>query len=97
VNQTTFHPGDRILFKSGSHWNGYLAPKGSGTEGAPVVVDSYGGTALPRIDGAGQVEDTVRLYNAQQIELHHLEITNQGSSKAVRRCVHVFLDNFGTA
>lgn len=97
VNHAAFHPGDHILFKSGSHWNGYLAPKSSGEEGSPIVIDSYGGTALPRIDGAGQVEDTVRLYNVQQIELHHLEITNQGSSEAVRRGVHLFLDNFGTA
>lgn len=97
VNQAEFHPGDRILLKSGSRWQGQLVPKGSGSPGRPLVIDSYGGTAFPRIDGMGRVDDVVRLYNIQQIEIHHLEITNQNSLSAVRRGVHVVLDNFGTA
>ena len=43
VNATTFLPGDRILLKSGSVWQGQLWPKGSGAEGRPIIIDMYGG------------------------------------------------------
>src|SRR5512143_3832204 len=68
VNSSDFLPGDRILFKSGSTWKGQLAPRSSGAEGAPVGFDRYGTGPKPRIDGDGQVEDTIRLRNVQQIE-----------------------------
>ena len=42
VNSITFQPGDRILFKAGSVWdNTVLQPKGSGVEGAPIIIDAY--------------------------------------------------------
>jgi hypothetical protein len=97
VNATDFRPGDRILFNSGSAWLGQLAPKSSGAAGAPIILDRYGKGPQPRIDGGGKVEDAVRLYNVQHIELHNLEITNQGEGEAARRGVHIFLDNFGDA
>jgi len=97
VNQAAFQPGDRILFKSGASWTGQLAPKSSGVEGAPIVIGRYGTGPKPRIDAAGQVEDAVRLYNVQYIEVRELEITNHGAQPAVRRGVHIFADNFGTA
>ena len=43
VNATTFHPGDEIMLRSSSVWRGQLWPKGSGTEGHPIRVDTYGG------------------------------------------------------
>jgi hypothetical protein len=97
VNAARFKPGDRILFKSGSVWQGQLVVKSSGSEGAPIVIDRYGEGPMPRIEGAGQVEDVVRLYNVQQVEVRNLELTNPGAQPAVRRGVHIFLDNFGTA
>ena len=42
------------------------------------------------------MEDAVRLYNVQFIEVRDLEVTNHGAAPAVRRGVHIFLDNFGT-
>ena len=97
VNKAQFKPGDRILFKSGSVWQGQLVLKCSGVEGAPIVFDRYGEGQMPRIDGGGQVEDVLRLYNVQQVEVRHLELTNHGAQPEVRRGVHIFLDNFGTA
>ena len=63
LNESQFGPGDRILLKAASEWQGQLAPKSSGTEGSPIVIDRYSEGAMPRIDGAGTVEDAVRLYN----------------------------------
>src|ERR1051326_3649136 len=65
LNGAKFQPGDRILLKSGSARQGQLAPSSSGAEGAAIVIDRYGGGARPRIEGGGQVEDAVRLYNVQ--------------------------------
>ena len=95
VNATTFHPGDRILFKSGSVWTGQLWPKGSGTAGHPIVIDKYGGDALPIINGAGLAEDAVLLKNQEYWEIRNLEITNTGTTPAIRRGVHLVADNSG--
>jgi hypothetical protein len=97
VNTSQFRPGDRILLKSGCSWSGQLAPPSSGAEGAPILIDRYGEGARPRIDGSGKVTDTLRLYNVEHIEVKNLELTNQGAEPALRRGVHIFLDNFGTA
>ncbi len=97
INTGRFQPGDRILLKSGCAWEGQLAPPSSGSEGVPIVVDRYGDGRLPRIDAGGKIADALRLYNVEFIEVRHLELTNQGDSPALRRGVHIFLDNFGTA
>lgn len=97
VNAARFQPGDRILFRSGQTWTGQLAPKSSGADHAPIVIDRYGDGSKPKIDGQGTVEDAIRLYNVQQIEVHDLEVTNHGAGIAKRIGVHIFLDNFGTA
>ncbi|MFN7997587.1 MAG: right-handed parallel beta-helix repeat-containing protein [Bryobacteraceae bacterium] len=95
VNSQSFRPGDRIQFKRGSEWKGQLAPKSSGAQGAPIVFESYGKGSWPRINGAGEVEDAIRLYNVERVEIRNLEVTNSGTSPAVRRGVHIFADNFG--
>ena len=97
VNATDFRPGDRILLASGSVWHKQLAPQSSGAEGKPIVLDRYGTGAMPSISGDGTSLDAVLLRNVQQIELHHLEITNHGATPSPRRGLHLFLDNFGTA
>ncbi len=50
-NHGEFLPDDKILFKRGSVWEGVmLEPKGSGVEGHPIVIDSYGEGEKPVID-----------------------------------------------
>ncbi|HEY3973462.1 MAG TPA: right-handed parallel beta-helix repeat-containing protein [Candidatus Sulfotelmatobacter sp.] len=105
VNATNFNPGDRILFKSGSTWTGQLWPKGSGTAQHPVVIDKYGGDALPVINGDGLAEDAVLLKNQEYWEIQNLEITNRGltnhaltnqeDNSTIRRGVHVVAENVG--
>ena len=46
VNSVTFLPGDRILFRKGDTFYGQIAVKGSGEEGRPITMSSYG-------DGSG--------------------------------------------
>jgi hypothetical protein len=97
INSFQFQPGDSILLKSGSSWQEQLAPRSSGAHGAPILIDRYGKGPAPRIDGAGRFEDAVRLYNVQYIEVRSLEVSNRGDGAAVRRGVHIFLENFGAA
>lgn len=42
INSIEFQPGDQILFKWGGTWTGALMPKGSGEEGNPITIGSYG-------------------------------------------------------
>lgn len=97
INATTFRPGDRILLKSGSEWKGQLWPKGSGAEGRPIVLDMYGGGVKPVIRGAGLAEDAVLLKNQEYWEIQNLEITNTGPEPAVRRGVHIAVEDYGEA
>ncbi|MGG3309442.1 S-layer homology domain-containing protein [Paenibacillus lautus] len=57
VNNMSYAPGDRILFKAGDVWNGSLKLRGiSGTADAPIVFSSYGnikGLGRPVINGNG--------------------------------------------
>jgi len=53
VNQRKFQPSDHILLKAGSVWNEQLYPKGSGSEGRPIIIDYYGEGRKPVINGNG--------------------------------------------
>ncbi len=94
VNSVTFQPGDQILFKSGSLWTGTLAPKGSGSAAASIVINSYGTGNRPVIAGAG-ASDTVSLFNQQYWEINNLEITNSALPVTNRRGIHVVGQNSG--
>jgi Right handed beta helix region len=97
VNSTRFRPGDRILLRSGSAWRGQLWPKGSGEPEHPIQVTMYGGGVKPVINGDGLSEDAVLLKNQEYWEIENLDITNTGPARAVRRGVHIAVENFGEA
>jgi hypothetical protein len=95
VNSTIFHPGDRILFRSGAAWSGQLWPKGSGNPEHPIVVDKYGGDPMPVINGSGLAEDALLLKNQEYWEIRNLEVTNTGTERALRRGVDIVAENVG--
>ena len=97
VNATLFRPGDRILLRCGSEWSGQLWPKGSGTERSPITIDMYGGGVKPVIHGNERAEDAVLLQNQEYWEIQNLEITNTGAAPAIRRGVHLSVENYGDA
>ncbi len=86
VNNTTYAPGDTILLRRGSVWQGLLAPCASthcsGTAAAPIKIDSYDtGTVShgpPQVNGAGSGEATLYMLNQSYWEIRNLEITNTG-------------------
>jgi hypothetical protein len=95
VNGTTFAPGDSILFKRGTTCSGQLWPKGSGSDGSPIVIDAYGTGDKPHVAGGG-VSDAVYLYNQEYWEIRNLEVSNTGAIAENRRGVYVKLEDFGT-
>jgi len=98
VNSIEFQPGDRVLFASDTDYLGQLKPRGTGTEGRPIVIDTYGQGGRPRIHGQGKVLQTVYLYNTEYWEIRNLEITNTGEERLANRLgVFVHLEDFGTA
>tara|TARA_R110002096_G_scaffold434777_1_gene657825 strand:+ start:2441 stop:3925 length:1485 start_codon:yes stop_codon:yes gene_type:complete len=96
VNQITFQPGDKILFKSGTIYYGQLEPKGSGIKDKPILINSYGSGKKPAIHGEGEKLHTLLLYNVEYWEIRNLEITNKGEVReAKRRGVVISAENFG--
>lgn len=97
VNARTFQPGDAILLKRGSTCTGQqLFPKGSGSPGSPIRIGAYGNGAKPKLAGAGQVTDVVRLADQEYWEIADLDISNKGNTAATRRGVHITRTDSGT-
>ena len=96
VNATTFQPGNQICLKAGGSWTGQLAPKGSGTSAAPIVIDQYGTGARPIIAAGSGVTDTVYLLNQQYWEINDLEVTNKQSAPGDLRGISINGQDGGT-
>ena len=100
VNATTFAPGDDILLKAGSVWqgaDGLLYPKGSGTAGSPIVIDMYGTGSKPLINAnktynlvmnEEDVSTSVFLYNQEYWEIYNLEVMNGQPGGAEQNDTH---------
>lgn len=90
VNSTTLAAGDHVLLKAGDTWtNQYLDLTGSGAEGAPIVVDSYGPGPKPVIDfsssSIGSEAFGVRITDGSYWDVNGLEITSGEQSSTVER------------
>jgi hypothetical protein len=98
VNTGIFAAGDWIYLKSGSHWDTYFAPGGSGAKHHPVKVTSYGKGPLPSIDAHGKTLATLSLQNQEYWDVENLDVTNT-STEVIPwlRCIEVSLLDFGTA
>ena len=72
----SFQPGDVIRFKRGERFNGMFSPRGSGSEKASIVINSYGEGQRPRIDAGGIHIAGLLLRNVSYWEVSGLEITN---------------------
>jgi PKD repeat protein len=97
VSTITFAAGDQILLKCGSVWNGQqLWPKGSGSSGNPIVINSYSTGAKPLINGQAAFQEAVKLSNQQYWEINNLEITNWAATAGVYQGLHVLNTDAGT-
>ncbi len=95
VNAMTFVAGDTIHFVNGGEWRGILEPKGSGTEGNPIVITSYGESQKrPKINAEGREgKGVIYLENQCYWEISDLELTNPAATPGDRRGVWVTARN----
>jgi hypothetical protein len=80
--EALFDQGDRILFRRGAVFQGMFAPRGSGTEDAPICVKTYGEGRRPVIHAQGKHSAGVLLKNLAFWEIDGLEITNTNGTDA---------------
>ncbi|MDO4913020.1 MAG: right-handed parallel beta-helix repeat-containing protein [Bifidobacteriaceae bacterium] len=106
-----FNPGDKILIKRGSVFNGAAAElrfTGSGAKDNPIIVGAYGEGNLPQLNGNGELTNVVSLKNQEYITIENIEITNtdpkynatfelnsSNNTVKVLRAVNVSAVNFG--
>ncbi|MFD8205030.1 right-handed parallel beta-helix repeat-containing protein [Streptomyces sp. NPDC059695] len=83
ANGRTYGPGDTLAFASGTTCTGALAPRGSGTAAAPIVLTAYGTGALPVIDGGG-APNAVSLTDQDHWRISGLKLTNPATTLARR-------------
>ncbi|KAA5549154.1 right-handed parallel beta-helix repeat-containing protein [Adhaeribacter rhizoryzae] len=98
VNSHVFEPGDKLLFKSGTTYEGQLKIQGAGTKNKLIIIDQYGKGAKPQLNAKGKHQAALLLYNTQYIGVNNLAIANQGENREAKRYgVQVELSDFGTA
>lgn len=91
LNTEGFLPGDVIRLKKGCEWHGMLAPKGSGSRYAPIVLESYGEGEVsdrPVIHGDGAYA-AILLEGVSHWILRDIRVTNQAPERAVRQGICV--------
>ncbi len=96
ILERTWTPGDTILIKRGTVYNGTITLKGNGTQEAPIVIMSYGDEKLPlpEINGGGTKDETILIRNVQYWELHNLKITNKGTQPRAKSVgIRIVADN----
>ncbi len=98
ANALELKPGDSLLFAADSVFQGQLKPRGEGAETQPITIGMYGRGKTPRIEGNGQVNAAVHLYNTQNITVQDLHLTNKGNEPGKwRRGLFVQIKDYGVA
>jgi hypothetical protein len=72
-----FGPGDRILLKRGSRFDGSIVIKSGGTADQPLVIAAYGEGSRPLVNASGY-RAGVWIMNASHVVVRDLEITGDG-------------------
>jgi hypothetical protein len=96
--ELTVKAGDSILLKSGCEFNEKLYFSGKGENGKPIVIGKFGGEVKPHIKGNATQNETVHIYNSENIVLRDLEISNKGNiSVNGLKGLKVEVENYGEA
>ncbi|QDS94700.1 hypothetical protein FF011L_34800 [Roseimaritima multifibrata] len=80
IRTIELQPGDTISLKRGMTFTGMLAPRGNGSEDAPVRIGAYGDGNRPVIHAKGNHLAGVMLKNPSYWEVDSLEVTNTDGS-----------------
>ncbi len=90
VNALKLNPGDVVLFKTDCRWSGQLRLQYSGTKESPIIYGMYGeGSSKPHIAGDGIVSAPVSGEDISFVEIHNLEVSNQGDTMNYHRGISI--------
>lgn len=79
-------PGDKVLLKRGTVFNGVLEISAQGTDSKPVVIGAYGqAKAKPCIKGLDKSLYAARIFNSTNVLFRDLEIVNTGKERLANR------------
>lgn len=84
--ERTWGPGDTILIKRGTVYEGQLVLKGNGAPGKPIVLGSYGDESLPlpEIRTGGKKPESILIRNVEYWEIHDFKVTNKGEEPVAK-------------
>jgi hypothetical protein len=92
----TYLTGDTIYIRRGTECHGELAPKGSGTEGAPIRLTAYGEGGRPKVIAPAKSREAFRLFNQEYWDIDSLDISGGtmfgvfiSGDKGVLRHIHL--------
>jgi len=91
ANATTFGPGDRLLLKAGTEYDGPLVVRGSGSAEAPVLVGTYGKGSRPHVHDAPGDGAVLSVLDGAYIEVSGLELSGGHTG------VFAYVKEFGVA
>ena len=99
IKNTSFNPGDKLLFKRGERVEGVLQLSARGSETQPIVIGAYGeGEERPVLAAPDSSLYAVHILNADYVTVQDLEIVNKGSTEiASRTGVKVESTNYGVS
>jgi hypothetical protein len=95
VNNTTFAPGDRILFNRGQTFTGTLNPKGSGTTSSPITIAAYGTGTRPIISFNASLYFGVWLNNQDNWVISDLEVIGAGKGISGNNFAGIYVQTEG--
>lgn len=97
VNNTTFVPGDYILFKRGGSWTGQLSLNNvTGTETDRITFSAYGSGEQPKL--VGNTAQTVLLQNPKNVTFENFDISNRSTTmppKDTKRGIYITIKSAG--
>jgi parallel beta-helix repeat protein len=105
ASSLVYHPGDQILLKAGSIWQGETLDIVTTNESdEPITIGSYGVGSQPVLDGSSIASSPVTLTNARNVVISGLTIQNArtlitvkgGSNNTVQNCTLINASVFGT-
>ena len=85
ISNTDLGPGDSVYFLKGDSFYGHFVVNGSGVEGNPITITSYGSGDKPIISGAvgqsggGDFQEAILINNNDNIIFDGLEVQNHRS------------------
>jgi len=98
IDSVRLAPGDSLLLKRGSRFDGLLELKAKGSVDDPIVVGAYGDGEAPCIVAPDSSLYAVAVRNSDYVTLENLEVINKGSERlAGRTGVLVECRNYGVS